>query len=222
MSDDLFTRLKRDAADEWQAYTAHAFVEGMRDASLPLECFRHYLVQDYLFLIQFARAYALGVTKADTLADMRACASALSAIIDVEMNLHVGLCARWDITPEQLENAEEARATIAYTRYVLDAGHRGDLLDLLCALSPCVIGYGEIGKRLLADTTLDAENPYRVWIDEYGGEAYQQVAEEARAMLARLGRRYLTPQRYPRLLELFKKATRLEADFWEMGMTLAD
>ena len=74
----LFNRLKVDANEAWTAYTGHPFVAAMGDGSLPQASFRHYLVQDYLFLIQFARAYALGVTKANTLADMRACSAAMS------------------------------------------------------------------------------------------------------------------------------------------------
>ena len=62
----------------------------------------------------------------------------------------------------------------------------------------------------------------RVWIDEYAGEAYQHVAQEAIALLDRLAAETLTDARYPRLLELFVQATRLEADFWEMGLTIAD
>ena len=217
---NLFDRLKADAHEAWAAYTRHAFVSAMGDGSLPQACFRHYLVQDYLFLIQFARAYALGVTKANSLADMRSCSGAMSAILDVEMNLHVALCGEWGISPEELEQAPEARATMAYTRFVLEAGHRGDLLDLMCALSPCVIGYAEIGAALAAES--NADNPYRVWIDEYAGDAYQQVARDAREFLDKLADETLTGKRYPRLLELFRQATRLEADFWEMGLNISD
>ena len=217
---NLFDRLKADAHEAWAAYTRHAFVSAMGDGSLPQACFRHYLVQDYLFLIQFARAYALGVTKANSLADMRSCSGAMSAILDVEMNLHVALCGECGISPEELEQAPEARATMAYTRFVLEAGHRGDLLDLMCALSPCVIGYAEIGAALAAESS--ADNPYRVWIDEYAGDAYQQVARDAREFLDKLADETLTGKRYPRLLELFRQATRLEADFWEMGLNISD
>jgi thiaminase/transcriptional activator TenA len=105
---------------------------------------------------------------------------------------------------------------LAYTRYVLDTGMRGDLLGLKVALAPCVIGYAEIGTRLAAAAGR-AANPYRVWIDEYAGDAYQEVARKARADLNRLADRYGTPARDAELLETFREATRLEADFWEMG-----
>jgi thiaminase (transcriptional activator TenA) len=213
----FYERLKGEADAEWRAYVEHPFTTAMADGSLPQPAFRHYLVQDYLFLIEFARAYALAVYKAPQLSDMREAAAALSAILDVEMNLHVKLCAGWGLSPEDLERAPPAPEMLAYTRYVLDTGMRGDLLGLKVALAPCVIGYAEIGTRLAAAARADAENPYRVWIDEYAGDAYQEVARKARADLDRLADRYATPAREAELLAIFKEATRLEADFWEMG-----
>ena len=214
----FFDKLKAAAADEWRAYAEHPFTEGMADASLPEAAFRHYLVQDYLFLIEFARAYALAVYKAPELADMREAAGGLSAILDVEMDLHVKLCAGWGMAPADLERAVAAPETLAYTRYVLDTGMRGDLLALKVALSPCVIGYAEIAKRLAGRTgALADKNPYREWISEYAGDAYQEVARAAGDHLERLAGRYLTPAREAELETIFREATRLEADFWQMG-----
>ena len=215
--ESFFERLKRAGAAEWRAYVEHPFTAGMADGSLPQPAFRHYLVQDYLFLIEFARAYALAIYKAPQLADMREAAAALSAILDVEMNLHVKLCAAWGLAAADLERAAPAAETLAYTRYVLDTGMRGDLLALKVALAPCVIGYADIGARLAATGMGAAPNPYRVWIDEYAGAAYQEVAAKARADLDRLAARYATPAREAELVAIFKEATRLEADFWEMG-----
>ena len=127
----FFERLKTEASAEWRAYTEHSFTIGMADGTLTEAAFRHYLVQDYLFLIEFARAYALAVYKSPQLADMREAASGLSAILDVEMNLHVKLCAGWGLSPDDLEQAPPAIEMLAYTRYVLDTGMRGDLLALL-------------------------------------------------------------------------------------------
>lgn len=214
----FFAQLKTAANPEWRAYTEHPFTNAMADSTLPEASFRHYLVQDYLFLIEFARAYALAVYKAPTLADMRDAAAGISAILDVEMDLHVKLCGGWGLLPGDIETAPAAAETLAYTRYVLDTGMRGDLLALKVALSPCVIGYAEIASRLAAlPGAMDDENPYRVWIAEYAGAAYQQVAADATASLDALATRYLTPAREAELTTIFREATRLEADFWEMG-----
>ena len=132
----FFDRLKARASGEWRAYTEHPFTNGMADGSLAETDFRHYLVQDYLFLIEFARAYAVAVYKSPKLADMREAGAGLSAILDVEMDLHAKLCAGWGLAPGDLEQAPPAAEMLAYTRYVLDAGMRGDLLALKVALSP--------------------------------------------------------------------------------------
>jgi thiaminase (transcriptional activator TenA) len=214
----FFDRLKAEASAEWQAYTEHPFTNAMADGSLPEAAFRLYLVQDYLFLIEFARANALCVYKSPTLADMREGARGLSAILDVEMDLHVKHCAGWGLSPRDLEQAAPAAEMLAYTRYVLDAGMRGDLLALKVALAPCVIGYAEIATRLNAHPDASAPtNSYRVWIAEYAGEPYQEVAAKARAHLNRLADLYATPAREAELVAIFRQATRLEADFWEMG-----
>jgi thiaminase/transcriptional activator TenA len=214
----FFARLKQEASAEWAAYTGHPFPEAMAHGSLAEPAFRHYLVQDYLFLIEFARAYALAVYKSPRLADMREAASGMSAILDVEMRLHVKLCAGWGLAPGDLEEASPAAEMLAYTRYVLDTGMRGDLLALQVALAPCVIGYAEIGARLAARPGALADtNPYRVWIAEYAGAPYQAVAAKARMQLDRLAERYATPAREVELISVFREATRLEADFWEMG-----
>ena len=118
----------------------------------------------------------------------------------------------------QLEQTPAAAETLAYTRYVLDAGMRGDLLALKVALSPCVIGYAEIADRLATyPAALSERNPYAVWISEYSSEAYRGVAAKAEAHLDSLAKRYLTPDREAELVSIFREATRLEAEFWEMG-----
>lgn len=214
----LFARLRGDCPVSWRAYVDHPFVAGMADGSLPEPAFRHYLGQDYLFLIHFARAYALAAFKSETLADMRAAAATLNALVDVEMRLHVDYCAGWGLTEADMEALPEAPACIAYTRFVLDRGMQGDLLDLLAALAPCIVGYGEIGLRLSQEPgTLRAENPYLAWIEMYGGDEYQGVA---RAFLAQFDAQFAargSEARYPSLKKTFEAATRLEADFWQMG-----
>ncbi len=216
---NLFDRLRAEAGGSWDAYVNHPFVQGMGDGSLPEAAFRTYLVQDYLFLIHFARAYALAIYKSPSLREMRAAHGGLKAILDLEMGLHVKLCAGWGMSEADLEAAPEATATMAYTRYVLETGLRGDLLDLQVALAPCIIGYAEIGRHLSAKKA--ADNPYGVWIDEYASDAYQQVAADAIHALDALADVSFTEKRFARLVEIFDQATRLEADFWQMGLDAA-
>jgi thiaminase (transcriptional activator TenA) len=217
----LFAELRAGCAD-WRRYVLHPFVTGMADGSLPEPVFRAYLVQDYLFLIQFARAFALAAYKSDRLEDMRQATGGLDAILNLEMGLHVTYCASWGIDKAALGEAEEHPHAVAYTRYVLDTGNAGDLLDLHVALAPCMLGYGEIGARLLHDPATRREgNRYLSWIEMYGGEEYQAVAKAEEAVIDRLYQRRGGPSRLPDLRRIFATATRLEATFWQMGFDLA-
>jgi len=219
---DLFPRLRDAAGDAWTAYVAHPFVAGLADGSLPEAAFRHYLGQDYLFLIHFARAYALAAYKADTLAEIRDASAGMSAIVDTEMALHVEYCAAWGLDEAAMEALPEASATMAYTRYVLEKGGQGDLLDLYVALAPCVIGYGEIGARLAADpATMRDGNPYASWIAMYAGDEYQEVARAHGVALDRLWASRAGGARLESLSRTFEQASRLEADFWQMGLDAA-
>lgn len=215
----LFERLKADAGRDWADYVGHAFVRGLADGSLPEAAFRFYLVQDYRFLFHFARAYGLAAFKSETLADIRAASAALAAIVDVEMDLHVRFARRWAIAEEEMARAPEHAATLAYTRFVLERGLAGDLLDLLVALAPCVVGYGEIGRTLAADPRARApDHRYAEWIAQYAGAEYQAVAAAAVEALDRLDAARGGAPRYPALLETFRAASRLESAFWQMGL----
>ncbi len=214
----LFGRLRRDAGAVWDGYVAHDFVRALGRGTLPEAAFRHFLVQDYLFLIHFARAHALAGFKATQLADIRGAAAAVSAIVDVEMPLHVSYCAGWGLSEEQMAGAPEALETTAYTRFVLERGLAGDLLDLQVALAPCLVGYGESGEWLLADPATRRDgNPYAEWIAAYTSESYRGVVRGSIAMLDRLGETHGVTARYPQLLATFVAATRLETAFWDMS-----
>lgn len=205
---------------DWQEYTQHSFVQQLASGTLPHECFLHYLKQDFLFLKQYARAYALAIYKARNLEDMRRALPSVSALLETEINHHVTYCGQWGLTESDLENEPEDFGTVAYTRYVLDAGMTGDLVELYAALAPCSIGYAMIGKALLESPNTQLEgNPYRSWIELYGGDEFQSgVAEGAEHFNQLLEEVELNSQRGQNLVDVFKTATRMEVAFWQQGL----
>ena len=215
-----FALWRAGAGQTWLDYTRHAFVEGMRDGTLPRAAFLHYLIQDYVFLVHFSRAWSLAVVKAETIDEMKVCAGTVDALVNHEMALHITTCAAEGIKEETLFNSIEALENLAYTRYVMDAGLQGDFLDMMAALAPCVMGYGEIGLRLKADMNADA--PYEEWINTYADVGYQDVCINVGTMMdAAIDRRLGDMSASPRaifLQERFTTATRLEVGFWQMGL----
>src|SRR5713101_4269242 len=180
----LFSRLVRASDQAWRAYTRHEFVLQLAAGDLPEACFRRYLVQDYLFLIHFARAWGLAVYKSDTLAEMRRAQRLVGATLDIEIGLHIDYCRRWGLSETVLAAEPEAPATIAYTRFAIDRGLAGDRLDLEVALAPCLVGYAVIAAEQIGDPATRLEsNHYREWLEMYAGSDYQSLAREAEAAL---------------------------------------
>ena len=215
----LYGRLVDAAGEVWPAYTRHEFVLRLARGDLPEAAFRRYLVQDYLFLLHFARAWGLAVYKSDTLAEMRRAQSMVTAILDVEIGLHIDYCRGWGLTEAAMAEEPEALETIAYTRFVLDRGLAGDRLDLEVALAPCIVGYAEIAAERMADpATRHDGNPYRDWLEMYAGEEYQTLARGAAAALDEQFTTRGGEGRLPALAGIFTTAARLEADFWQMGL----
>src|SRR6266702_6636364 len=222
MEGDLFQRLRAASGAIWPAYTRHDFVLRLARGDLPQAAFRRYLVQDYLFLLHFARAWGLAIYKSETLAEMRRAQSLVAATLEVEIGLHIEYCRGWGLSEAAMAEEPEAMETIAYTRFVLDRGLAGDRLDLEVALAPCIIGYAEIAAERKAETaTRHDGNPYREWLEMYAGGEYQSLAREAAAALDEQFERRGGEGRFAALAGAFATATRLEADFWTMGLAAA-
>src|SRR5499427_10772508 len=215
----LFPRLVAAANRDWAAYIRHRFVLLLATGELPEASFRRYLVQDYLFLIHFARAWGLAVYKSDELGEMRRAQRLVAATLDVEIGLHIDYCRGWGLSEAARASEPEMPATIAYTRFVLDRGVAGDRLDLEVALAPCIVGYAVIAAERVGDPGTRMEgNRYREWLEMYAGADYQSLAQEAEAALDEHFARRGGEGRFPSLAASFTSAARLEADFWQMGL----
>lgn len=152
----FFAQMKH-YSPEWESYIDHEFVRQLADGSLPKACFKHYLQQDYAFLIQFTRAWALALYKSRNLEEMRDAQADINAMLDLEIGLHIDYCQQWGISEADLAKIKESPACVAYTRYVLDCGMTGGLADLYAALLPCIYGYAEIGQRLSHLASVDSD-----------------------------------------------------------------
>jgi thiaminase/transcriptional activator TenA len=218
---NVFKLLKEKNKDNWILYTKHDFLKKLSAGTLKEEKFLNYLIQDYLFLIQFSKAWSLAILKSDNLEEMKIAASTVNDLINFEMELHISLCANYGISKSDLENADEENQNIAYTRYVLELGYSGDLLDLLSSLAPCVLGYGEIGINY--KNSSPKISMYQKWIDTYSSKEYQDVCKNVsnlidQAFMLRLGDNFVSTYKWKKVNKIFNKATLLEVDFWNMAM----
>ncbi|KAI2626484.1 Phosphomethylpyrimidine kinase-domain-containing protein [Hypoxylon sp. NC1633] len=213
-----------DVSPVWQRFINHPFVLGLGNGELPLESFKGYLIQDYLYLVHFARANALASYKAKSMEDIAAGAKIVSHI-HTEMKLHIDYCEEFGISKEEIQATEEHQGMIypiglppctAYTRYVLDIGQSEDWLGLQVALAPCLLGYGAIAKQLHGDPRTKTEgNTYWRWVLNYVAEDYVQAVQTGSALMEK-NAVLQSPTRLEELVKIFIHATKMEIGFWEM------
>jgi thiaminase (transcriptional activator TenA) len=193
---------------------AHPFVGGLGDGTLVPDRFRGYLIQDYLFLIRYARVLGLAVAKAPELAVMARFGSLLDATLNVEMDLHRSICTRFGVPPAELETAEPTGACRTYTDHLLSTAWSGTLGEICAALVPCQHGYAEIASVLAAISP--AGNPYQEWIDAYTSSEYTELAAWLCALTDRLADRAGDDER-ERMLDAYITSADHELAFWEMA-----
>ncbi|KAJ6103623.1 Phosphomethylpyrimidine kinase type-1 [Penicillium sp. IBT 16267x] len=207
-----------DVQQVWKKFTHHEFVLGLGQGTLPIERFKEYLVQDYLYLVQFARSNALASYKSQSM-DSIAASAQIVLHIQREMALHLDYCASFGLSKEEMERHPETIACTAYSRYILDVGQSEDWLALQMALAPCLIGYGAIAKRLHSEEgTLREGNLFWKWIENYVADDYSEAVRLGSALLEEHMHK-VSPSRVEALIKIFVRATELEISFWDMGLS---
>lgn len=211
-------RLRRLADPVWRAQHEHPFVRGIGDGSLDLPRFRHWVRQDYRFLVEYCRLFGLAAARAPDLDTLARFADLLQATARTEMDLHRAYAAEFGITCETLETEPMAPTTRAYTDFLVRVAATGDFAELAAALLPCMWGFAEIGQALAA-RALPAEPRYAKWIRMYADPEFAALAGWCRELVDRLSAGVDDATRV-RMEEAFLTSSRYEYLFWEMAWRL--
>ncbi|HEX3721564.1 MAG TPA: thiaminase II [Nitrolancea sp.] len=198
---------------------AHPFVRGIGDGSLPLEPFMYYVRQDYLYLIDFSRALALGIARAHDITIMERFAEQVHATLHVEMDLHRGYCERFGISRSDLDSSPISPTTHAYTRHLLTIAHTGTTAELMASLLPCQWGYWEIGEALAAQGLPKDKPLHAEWIEMYSGPGYRDFAIGARANFDQVIAR-VSDDEMARVRDIFVTSFRYEYAFWDAALRM--
>jgi len=160
----------------WTAIFEHPFVRGIGKGILDTDKFEFYLKQDYIYLIDFSRVFALASAKARQLADMGYFATLLNATLNMEMDLHRRTCADFGISAEELEKTKPGMTTISYTNFLVKTCYEETLQGILSVLLPCAAGYVEIAQKL-KKAGLPDQKHYRDWIETYSSKDFADFAD---------------------------------------------
>jgi thiaminase/transcriptional activator TenA len=205
--------LRPDAEPIWEAIVEHPMVAGIGDGTLDEAPFRYWVRQDYVYLVEYSRLFALGAAKAPDLERMGTFAELLEETIHAEMDLHRAYAAEFGIDEDALEATEPSPTTRAYTDFLVRTAALGTFGDLVAALLPCMWGFNETGKRLAASGKPD-HHGYAEWIATYSGEAFAELTEWCIHLMDDVAAASTEPDR-ERYRELFLTSARYEYLFWD-------
>lgn len=199
----------------WDDCAATAFVQGLRTGTLPPEQFQIYMVQDSLYLKHYARVYGMAIYRAATLREIQLYYDGLSFVSDTESVLRLNYLSRWGMTDGDLEDVTPLPENRRYIDFLMDTARRGDGREILMAVTPCLLSYSYIFRALAADPAA-ARSPYWDFIQDYADDCY---AGSCRAWLAFAEETcgQLPGGERERLAGIFRRASLLELDFWNMA-----
>ncbi|RTR33903.1 thiaminase II [Robertmurraya yapensis] len=210
-------RLLENVQPIWEKNHNHPFVQELGNGSLTREKFIHYMKQDYVYLIDYAKLFAAAVTKTRDLETMEKFAQILHETLHFEMELHRQYAAEFGITREELEATKPTPVNLAYTRYMLNVAQNGNLVEIVSCLLPCAWDYWEIGKLLRKQYGDKIEdNPYKKWIETYDSETFGEGAKWLIDLMDKLAEG-LPERELATLEEHFQITSKYEYLFWEMN-----
>ena len=211
--------LYEDVKDIWNGYLEHPFVKGIADGSLSLERFRFFMLQDYLYLYDYAKVFAIGVVKARDPELMRHFSQLVYNTLNGEMEIHRGYMKRLGITEAEVAAVRPSLINTSYTHYMLKVGHNEGILELLVSILSCSWSYQQIGAAL-ARIPGASEHPfYGEWIQGYTSEAYVSDNDTIMELVNRLGSD-CNEAEILHLKEIFRNCSRYEALFWDMSWNM--
>lgn len=214
-SQALFKRVK----PIWDNYLQHPFVQGIGSGNLDIEKFKHYMLQDYVYLIEYSRLFAIGASKANTLKTMGLFANLLHGTLHFEMDLHRAYAQRLGISTKELESTKPAATTTAYTSYMLSQASLGGLENTVAAVLTCAWSYNYIGKALNDIAGANAHPFYGDWVRTYSSEEFSQLTQDCITLLDELTANR-SKESLLSLEEIVVTTSKYEYMFWDMAQHL--
>ena len=168
-------RIYNDMIELWEKYNSHPFVQGLADGTLPKEKFKFFMIQDHLYLMQYAKVFAMGVLKSRREEDMRLFASLISATLDVENAIHKSYLKKLGLSNEELAAAKPSIVTDSYTNYMIAVAQKEGMAEIMAAVLACSWTYKLIGDYLENYPGAKDQEFYGDWVRQYMSESYRSV-----------------------------------------------
>ena len=190
-------------------------MQEVQTGKLPLEKFKRYMIQDSIYLKNYARIYGKAIFHADTLREIQLYYSMLNFVNDTESEVRLDYLKQFCMTDNDIELIAPLPENQNYIDFMFEIASHGKNEEILMAVLPCMLSYSYIFRKLAAVPT-SRESRYWDFIKDYADEQYAESCKEWSAFaeykcagLSEANKKYLA--------DIFEKASLLELAFWKMA-----
>lgn len=214
-------RLLSATKEIWAAYNEHPFVLGIQNGTLAQEKFRYYIIQDYLYLEEYAKVFALGIAKAKSPETIGLFSKYVALLTEGEMDIHRGYMGRFSVSREELEATPRALDNLSYTSYMLRTAYEEGEAEILAAILSCAYSYEVIARKIVERNPAALDHPfYGDWVSGYADPHYCEANILLLETTDRLTQHY-TEGQIRHLTDIFVACSRYELAFWEMAWNMS-
>jgi thiaminase/transcriptional activator TenA len=211
-------QLRRSGERIWQAIYGHVFLRELHAGTLPMNRFTYFILQDYVYLLDFAQVLCQGAAKSPDLETLELFARHALGAVEVERSFHASFGKNIGLSREQLDVVSKGPVTQAYIGHLQSVARSGTLGEIVAAVLPCYWIYGEIGRRLYRNRPRKPKI-YRQWIETYASEEFWKPVREQIRLMDRLGASAKSSEK-KLMTGHFILSCRYEFMFWEQAYRL--
>ena len=212
MKQTFTEQLQMEAKPLWDAIYGHPFLKEIKDGTLPLDTFKYYLAQDYLYLEGFARSVAIILAKAHDAQILEEVSHRV--MTPVERPLHQELLELVGLSSEEINSRDRSPTTTAYVNHMLTTASMHGLGPAAAALLPCPWTY-----HLMRERVGPSEHPlYSKWTSFYVEGFLENSVAAWRSFVDRSAQD-ATASEIAAMRYAFMTSSRYEYMFWNMAYT---
>lgn len=219
MAEKFSAQLRGRADRIWRAIEGHAFLGELHAGALPMNRFTYFILQDYVYLLDFAQVLCQAGAKSPDLKTLELFANHALGAVEVERSFHTSFGKRLGLSPKQLDDVPKGPTTQAYLGHLQSVAHNGTLAEIVAAILPCYWIYGDVVGRRLYKNRPRKPKIYREWIETYASETFWRPVREQIQLTDKLGAAANRGER-KRMAEHFMLSSRYEYLFWEQAYRL--
>lgn len=195
-----------------RAILAHPFLSELAAGTLPPSSFQHYILQDSLYLAEYARVLAIAAARAPDAAGRLEFSDGAKVAVQVEEGLHQAFFAQFGVSADMAATVERSPACLGYTGYLASLAATRTYEELIAGLLPCFWVYWDVGCAIRPQAV--SPNPYAPWIDTYAAPEFGEATDRVRTLVDAAAEA-TSPAVRDAMAQAFRVATRYEWMFWD-------